>query len=133
MMPWYLDESDERIEYMDKEIFTGNGFGFFVFTSKTLPNIFADYGTSLLVFYISVVFVIAALFRSVFVPKSDEIFITDAPATEDILKICQSIHIYRVHRELQKEEELYHILIDIMRSPEMIKSVCGSSLKKKLQ
>ena len=33
----------------------------------------------------------------------------------------------------EREEELYHILIDIMRSPEMIKSISGSSLKKKLQ
>ena len=118
---------------MRDHIFTGGGFGFFVFASSTLPNIFADYGSSIVVFYISVVFVIAALFRSTFVPKSDEIFITDAPYTEDILKICQSIHIYRVNRQLEKEEELYQILIDIMRSPEMIKSICGSSLKKKLQ
>ena len=34
-------------------------------------------------------------------------------------------------RELEKEEELYMMLIDIMRSPEMIKSICGSSLKQK--
>ena len=107
--------------------------GFFVFAAKTLPNLLANYDTSILVFYISVVFVIAAVFRSIFVPKTDEIFITGAPKTDDILKICQSIHIYRVQGELEKEEELYHILIDIMRSPEMIKSVCGSSLKKKLQ
>jgi len=34
---------------------------------------------------------------------------------------------------MNREEELYMILIDIMRSPEMIKALCGSSLKKKLQ
>ena len=32
-----------------------------------------------------------------------------------------------------REEELYQILVDIMRSPEMIKALCGSSLKKKLE
>ena len=64
------------------------GYGFFIFTSKTIPNIFADYGTSIIVFYISVIFVVAAVFRSVFVPKSSEIFIVDAPYTENILKIC---------------------------------------------
>ena len=42
-----------------------------------------------------------------------------------------AINIYRVQRELEKEEELYMMLIDIMRSPEMIKSICGNSLKPK--
>jgi len=82
---------------MQDEIFTGKGFSFFVFTQTTLPSIFADYGTSLIVFYVSVIFVIATVFRNNFVPKTDEIYITDAPYTDDILKICQSIHIYRVH------------------------------------
>ena len=71
-----------------KNIFVGSGFGFFVFAQKTLPNILADYGTSIIVFYISVVFVIATVFRSAFVPKSSEIFITDSPKPDDILKIC---------------------------------------------
>ena len=85
------------VDAMTHGIFAEDGgFGFFVFTSKTLPNLFADYGTSIIVFYISVIFVIAAVFRSAFVPRTDEIFIVDAPYTEDILKICQSIHIYRV-------------------------------------
>ena len=56
-----------------------SGFSFFVFNARTLPNIFAQYGTSILVFYISVVFLVASFFRSAFVPKSDEIFIVDAP------------------------------------------------------
>lgn len=47
--------------------------------------------------------------------------------------ICTAIFIYRVQRKLVEEEELYFILIDIMRSPEMIKSLTGSSLKKKLE
>ena len=88
---------------MNNGIFTPTGgVGFFVFTSKTLPNIFADYGTSILVFYVSVIFVIAAVFRSAFVPKTDEIIIVDAPYTDDILMICQSIYIYRVQQELEK-------------------------------
>ena len=107
MTPFYSNTTapyqQDLISNMQNQIFgEGQGFGFFVFTQKTLPNIFADYGTSIIVFYISVVFVIAAIFRSAFVPKSDEIFIVDAPYTDDILKICQSIHIYRVQRKLEK-------------------------------
>lgn len=116
-----------------KKVFAADsGFGFFVFEQKVFPAFLVDYSSNVIVFYGAVIYVIASLFRAAFVPRTWEIVIKDAPFTEDILKICQSIHVYRVQRELLKEEELYHILIDIMRSPEMIKSLCGSSLKKKL-
>ena len=67
-----------------------------------MPSFFASYGSNLVVFYIGIVYVVAALFRSALVPRTWEIFIIDAPMTEDILKICQSIHVYRVQRQLEK-------------------------------
>lgn len=67
-----------------------------------MPSVLASYSTNLVVFYIGIVFVVATIFRSVFVPRTWEIFIIDAPRTENILKICQSIHVYRVQRELEK-------------------------------
>lgn len=124
--------STEEATMRSKIFAADRGFGFFVFEQKVFPSYLADYSSNVIVFYGAVIYVIASLFRGVFVPNTWEIFIKDAPFTEDILKICQSIHVYRVQRELVKEEELYQILIDIMRSPEMIKSLCGSSLKKKL-
>jgi len=67
-----------------------------------MPGFFAAYSTNLVVFYVTIIYVIATVFRSIFVPRTWEIFIIDAPLTEDILKICQSIHVYRVQHELQK-------------------------------
>ena len=128
-----LPTEEPVIDYLRKKVFNREGFGFFIFEQKVFPTYLADYSSNVIVFYGAVIYVIASLFRSLFVPNTWEIFIKDAPFTEDILKICQSIHVYRVQRDLVKEEELYHILIDIMRSPEMVKSLCGSSLKKKLQ
>jgi hypothetical protein len=52
--------------------------------------------------------------------------------TEDIIMICQCVYIYRVQRDLEKEEEMFMILMDIMRSPETLKSITGTSLKKKI-
>lgn len=82
-----------------------NGCGFFIFLQKTLPGFLADYSSNLIVFYVSIVYVIAISFRAVFVPKTWEIFIIDAPFTEDLLMICQSIHIYRVQRDLEREHD----------------------------
>lgn len=53
-----------------------------------MPGFFGSYSANLVVFYVGIVFVVAALFRSALVPRTWEIFIIDAPFTEDILKIC---------------------------------------------
>lgn len=84
------------MNYLNYTIFPGDGFGFFIFSQKVLPSFLSAYSASILVFYITVVYVVSSMFRSAFVPMTWEIFITDAPFNEDILMICQSIHIYRV-------------------------------------
>lgn len=73
---------------MKNNIFAGKGFGFFVFSQRVLPSFLAGYAANLVVFYVSVVYVIATIFRAAFVPKTWEIFIIDAPFTEHLLQIC---------------------------------------------
>ena len=71
---------------MRKSIFSANdGFGFFVFEQRVLPSFLSEYGANIIVFYVTVIFVVASLFRSAFVPRTWEIFIIDTPFTEDIL------------------------------------------------
>lgn len=64
------------------------------------------------------------------VPVTSEIFITDAPLTEKILNICQAIFIHRFRRQYVEEEYVYMLLIDIMRTPETIKTLATTSLKE---
>lgn len=109
-----------------------NGFGFFTFNQSVLPNFFSAYSSSVLYFYVAVVYVIAVVFRYAFVPYTWQVFVVNAPFTEDLLSICQCIYTYRVQGNLKNEEELFFILIDILRTPETIKSLSGSSLKKEL-
>jgi len=45
--------------------------------------------------------------------------------------LCETINVYRLKENYTKEEELYFLLIDIMRSPEQLKMITGSSLKTK--
>lgn len=97
------------------------------FNQTLLPSYFAAYSGSIIIFYASVVYLIASSFRSGFVPQAYSIFIVDAVNTEDIIMICQCIYIYRLQRKLKEEEELYLVLMDIMRSPETLLSLTGSS------
>lgn len=111
-------------------VFNANsGFGFFIFNGQKLPNALAAYATSLIAFYVGVVYLFSNIFRSAMVPKTAEIFIVDAPYTEETLNVCQAVYIYRFRRDYVQEEYVYFLLIDIFRSPEMIKKLCGSSIK----
>ena len=54
----------------------------------------------------------------------------EMPYPDDLLLICNSVVSSRLENKLEREEELYYVLIDIMRSPEMIKAITKSSLRK---
>jgi hypothetical protein len=49
---------------------------------------------------------------------------------DELLLLCEAIHISRLENNTKREEELYFILIDIMRSPEVLKVITGTSIKK---
>jgi hypothetical protein len=116
-----------------EKIFSPNqGFCFFCFNADVLPDFLTDYSASVLLLYAGEVYLIATLFRSAFIPQTSEIFIINAPDTEKIINICQCVYIYRVQKNLKNEEELYFLLIEIMRQPQMIRDLCGSSLKTEL-
>jgi len=51
--------------------------------------------------------------------------ISDAEQTGEV---SDFIYLWGIFRE----EEMYYVLMDIMRSPEIIKQITGSSLKKKI-
>lgn len=63
------------------------------------------------------------------VPITAAILINDSPFPEDILMLCETIKLYRLKGRLDDEEELFFLLIDIMRSPQVLKAICGDSTK----
>lgn len=55
---------------------------------------------------------------------------------DDLLMICEAISIARTQNQLVKENLLYFELIDILRSPEIVKIMTGSwseTFKRKYQ
>ena len=86
---------------------------------------------SVLTFYISVVLVVGSLIRStVFEVSSHRVFIKCMSKPDQLLLLCEAIHISRLQNDTTREEELYFVLIDIMRSPEILKVITGTSIKK---
>ena len=110
--------------YEDRE--ADYGLSFFVISQRVLPSYL---NIPILTFYISIIYFISKLFRQVFVPNTNEIIITDAKDPVDMLMLCEVIHLYRLKQMLIEEEELYFLLIDIMRSPQVFKAITSDSIK----
>jgi len=59
-----------------------------ILNGSVLPSSIAGLATGIVSFYIAVVYLISTIFKEIMVPNTAQIFITDAPHTEDILNIC---------------------------------------------
>ncbi len=102
------------------------GFSMFVFSRKILPSYFS---LPIITFYISIVYVIAQVFRSGLVPKTANSIILDAPFPDDLLLLCEAIQVLRIKKRYKEEEQLYYLLVEVLRSPEVLREICGTSLK----
>lgn len=104
------------------------GVVFFTWSEKVTGQL-VQY--SLITFYVVVVLGIGRALRAVIQTDANEIFIKDMPRPDSLLLLCEGILISRLENNLEREEELYYVLIDILRSPEILKMITDSSLKKK--
>lgn len=58
------------------------------------------------------------------------VIMTDMKHSERLSTLCTAVYVSRMICDLDKEEELYYELIDILRSPEITKKITGKSFKK---
>jgi len=79
-----------------------------------------------------VALIVGQTFRSMFIYKGDRVFICDSPNTGAILNLIKCIYIARIERNIKKEEELFHVLLEVLRSPELLKHIAGTSLRAPL-
>jgi hypothetical protein len=49
----------------------------------------------------------------------------DIPYPDNLIRMCEAIIVARVEKDLDREEMLYFELIDLLRSPELVKHITG--------
>jgi len=111
----------------DQSLSIGNGI-YFVTFSDMISETTSSY--DVLGFYISSIFVIGKVIRSFISGEETRIILSEMPQPENIMTLCEGVKISRYRRDFRKEEYLYYVLIDFMRSPEIIKIITKSCIKR---
>lgn len=114
---------------------TATGFAFWVAHGITFYTLSEPYSPitfnfSVLTFYVSIVYVVGRLMRLLLGGSAANLILTDIPHPEPLQDLCVGVYIARMSGDLKKEERLYFELIDILRSPEVLKIVTGRSALK---
>jgi len=85
---------------------------------------------SVLTFYLSFVLIAGSYVRSFLQGQPEKIILTEMPESEQLVNLCEGIKTARFSFDLEKEEHLYYVLIELMRSPDYLKLLTKSSLQQ---
>ena len=123
-----LTGSIDDIQKDEAESSEQMGLVLYTFSDKVTPGLI-DY--SVITFYVSIVFVAGKLIRSYLWGDTPRISIKEVPYPDELLIICEGVVISRMRKDIYREEELYMLLIDLIRSPEILKEITHPLFKTK--
>lgn len=124
---WNVTNSNANSSKFEQKGTTG--LAFFVVLDNYSKNLAMF--TSVVAMYTGFVLIIGNVIRGVFTGQTTKIWTTDVPKSEQIIRICEGVTAARIEGNTFREEVLYWELIDIMRSPEMIKLITANYLEHK--
>jgi hypothetical protein len=103
------------------------GMKFHVFSDQVSST---TSGQSILTFYLSFVLLVGTYVRNFFAGQPEKIMLTEMPHSEEIINLCEGIRVSRNSFDFEQEEKLYYILIELMRSPEYLRTLTHSSTEQ---
>ena len=111
--------------YVADEKLKSGGIQFHTFSEKV-----STYTSSynVVTFYVTFILLIGGYVKQFLSGNPEKIQLTEMPEPKPLINLCAGIKIARYSFELKKEENLYYILIEFMRSPEYLKMITKSSL-----
>lgn len=106
-------------------------FSFIVAVDDAGSKLFSSLTQSLtiLTMYSTFIYVIGQAIAKVFKVPAESIWVSNIPNSEPVIKLCEAIALARAEEDLDKEVKMYYSLIDIMRSPELVKRIGEDYLK----
>ena len=107
-----------------------NGLYFITANERIAPQYLANY--TVIGFYTAIVLLIFSIVKLIVRINTTGIFINGMQQPDVLLLLCEGVIIARMEGDTAREKELYHKLIDIMRSPSTIKIMTSNTFKEKL-
>ncbi len=101
------------------------GIQFHTFSEK-VSTYTSDY--NVVTFYVTFILLIGGYVKQFLSGNPERIQLTEMPEPQPLINLCAGVKIARYSFDLKKEENLYYILIEFMRSPEYLKMITKSSL-----
>ena len=102
-----------------------NRLTFYTFSDKA-NHFMINY--SVPTFYFTIILTIANFFKSYCSGQSQRVVLSDMPEPEKLIALCEGIKVCRYTKNYEKEEKLYYILIEFLRSPEYLRYLSKSSI-----
>lgn len=118
--------SKEIVRHWEISRLDGSGIKFYTFSDMVSPTT-ASY--NVLSFYIAFVLVIGRYIRTFISGEVERVIYTEMPRPKKLLNLCEGIKISRYKKDLEREDQLYYVLIDLLRSPEMLKMIAKPSIQ----
>ena len=103
------------------------GIFFYILSDKVSTT---TSGYSVVTFYITFILLVGNYVRNFFAGEPKKVFLTEMPECYDIIDLCEGIKIARYSYDFEQEENLYYILIELMRSPDYLKLLTKSSTEQ---
>ena len=103
------------------------GIEYHAFNNKVSSS---TYGYSIIGFYSAFILVIGTYVSSFFKYAPEKIIIGEMPHPEKLLNLCECVKISRYTYDFKKEEYLFNILIEILRTPDFIKKLTQSTVEQ---
>ena len=134
--PMALDGDKKSIKLMLKRD-DNYVFNWYVETEKnegikfiTFSDLYSKvtFGYDVLTFYVTFVIVAGKIIRAIFLGNAERMIYIQMVNPNRLCALCEGIKISRIRNDFLQEEKLYYLLIELMRSPEIIKNMTQSSL-----
>lgn len=123
----YNDET-KNMKYWELSKSSNSNLSLYIISEKYSP---VTFNFSVITFYISVVYLIGKILRIIISGGANNIPLIDMPNPDPFINVCTGIYVSRMTGDLYREESLFYDLIDMLRSPELMKMLSGSSSIKK--
>ena len=123
----FKTKGNDLFELYFENVIENNGVQFHVMNEKVSSGTF---GYTIIGFYSTFILVIGTYVANFCRYDSSSIVISEMPHPEMLLKICEGIKISRYLHDFKNEEYYFNFLIEILRTPELVKKVTTSTLKQ---